>query len=171
MIFGATTWLRVESRCVKRARCINLFFVGMGRCVVCLLANRMTSCCCDVTSCCCDLTSCCCDVTSCCCDVTSRCCDTTSCCCDAMAVWPSCRYKLDTATGALAHLSDVKIGVESGPRGIVFHPTLPKACEPFWGSTQPTIGFTDQPNHRAFCGFPSCSCTVRAAPLQILCCC
>jgi len=32
------------------------------------------------------------------------------------------QYTLDTDTGVLTHLSDVHMGAESGPRGIVFHP-------------------------------------------------
>jgi hypothetical protein len=34
------------------------------------------------------------------------------------------QYTLDTGTGKLTHLSDVHMGAESGPRGIVFHPSL-----------------------------------------------
>jgi 6-phosphogluconolactonase len=34
------------------------------------------------------------------------------------------QYTLDTETGKLSHLSDVHMGEESGPRGIVFHPSL-----------------------------------------------
>ena len=42
------------------------------------------------------------------------------------------QYTLDTDTGQLSHLSDVYMGKESGPRGIVFHPSLRMAyinCE------------------------------------------
>jgi 6-phosphogluconolactonase len=33
------------------------------------------------------------------------------------------QYKLDTNTGKLATISEVHMGIESGPRGIVFHPS------------------------------------------------
>lgn len=37
------------------------------------------------------------------------------------------QYRLNTETGVLAHVSDVHMGAESGPRGMVFHPTKPFA--------------------------------------------
>ena len=52
------------------------------------------------------------------------------------------QYTLDTDTGALTHLSDVYMGEESGPRGIVFHPSL--RCENKNAFSQP---FCTQNDH------------------------